>query len=155
MSLFLFERSYQACLAGLSLPKRMVITVSQEKTTVKNLYSPSDLPRLVPRPPCASYRMSCHTASGGQGRGCAELNRSKAIQKRCASCGSKGTFDFRLSFFPGKFPMRILRGTTPQKDWRSGMLEYCNSAEPNCQLVLPTATPPNLAPFRHSIIPIF
>jgi hypothetical protein len=67
----------------------------------------------VPRLPFASYRMSCHPASGRQVRGCAELNRSKAIQKRCASCGSKGTFDFRLSFFPGKFLMRILRRTPP------------------------------------------
>ena len=57
--------------------------------------------------------MSCHTASGRQIRGCAELNRSKAIQKRCASCGSKGTFDFCLSFLPGKFPLRILQRTAP------------------------------------------
>ncbi len=75
--------------------------------------TPADLPRLVPRPPFASYRMSCHTASERQGRGCAKLNRSKAIQKRCTSCGSKGTFDFRLSFLPGKFPLRILRRTPP------------------------------------------
>jgi hypothetical protein len=81
--------------------------------TVKPPYPPADLPCLVARLPFASYRMSCHTASGRQGRGCAELNRSKAIQKRCASCGSKGTFDFRLSFFPGKFLMRIRRRTTP------------------------------------------
>jgi hypothetical protein len=56
--------------------------------------------------------MSCHTASGRQVRGCAELNRSKAIQKRCAFCGSKGTFDFRLSFFPGKVLKRIRRHAT-------------------------------------------
>jgi hypothetical protein len=56
--------------------------------------------------------MSCHTASGRQGRGCVKLNRSKAIQKRCASCGSKGTFDFRLSLFAGKFRMRILNHAT-------------------------------------------
>ena len=91
----------------------MLIRVSQEKTTVKNLNPPADLRCLVARLPFASYRMSCHTASERQGRGCAELNRSKAIQKRCASCGSKGTFDFRLSFFSGKFLMRIRRRTTP------------------------------------------
>ena len=108
----------------------MLFRVSQEKAPVKNLYSPPDLPRLVPRHPFTGYWMSCHTASGRQVRGCAELNRSKAIQKRCASCGSKGTFDFRLSSFTGKFPMRILQRTPPQKDWRSGMLEYCNSAAP-------------------------
>jgi hypothetical protein len=56
--------------------------------------------------------MSCHTASGRQGRGCAKLNRLKAIQKRCASCGSKGTFDFRLAFFSGKFLKRILNHAT-------------------------------------------
>jgi hypothetical protein len=59
--------------------------------------------------------MSCHTASGRQGRGCVELNRSNAIQKRCASFGSKGTFDFRLSFFTGKFLKRILRHVTTSK----------------------------------------
>ncbi len=75
--------------------------------------SPANLPCLVPRLPFASYRTSCHTASGRQGRGCAKLNRSKAIQKSCASCGPKGTFDFRLSFFAGKFLMRILRRTPP------------------------------------------
>ena len=68
-----------------------------------NIASPSNLPCLVARLPFASFRKSCHTASGRQGRGCAELNRSKAIQKRCASCGSKGTFDFHLSIFAGKF----------------------------------------------------
>jgi hypothetical protein len=56
--------------------------------------------------------MSCHTASGRQGRGCAKLNRLKAIQKRCASCGSKGTFDFCLAFFSGKFLKRILNYAT-------------------------------------------
>jgi hypothetical protein len=72
----------------------------------------ANLPCLVARLPFASFRMSCHTASERQVRGCAKLNRSKAIQKRCASCGSKGTFDFRLSFFTGKFLMRILRYAT-------------------------------------------
>jgi hypothetical protein len=77
--------------------------------------SPADLPSLAARLPCASSRMSCHTAGGWQVRGCAELNRSKAVQKRCASCGSKGTFDFCLSFFSGKFLMRILRHPTTNK----------------------------------------
>jgi hypothetical protein len=67
----------------------------------------------VARLPFAGFRTSCHTASGRQVRGCAKLNRSKAIQRRFASCGSKGTFDFCLSFFTGKFLMRILRRTPP------------------------------------------
>jgi hypothetical protein len=93
----------------------IVIRLLDGEITVKslNFVSPADLPCLVARLPFASYWMSCHTASGRQVRGCAKLNRSEAIQKRCASCGSKGTFDFRLSFFPGKFPMRILRRTAP------------------------------------------
>jgi hypothetical protein len=89
------------------------LRLSQEMRTVKNLYSPVNLPRLVARHPYASFRMSWHTASGRQVRGCAKLNRSKAIQKRCASCGSKGTFDFRLSFFSVKFMKRILQRTPP------------------------------------------
>ena len=95
----------------------MLLRVSQEKTTVKNLnsVSPADLPCLVARLPFAGYWTSCPTASGRQVRGCAELNRSKAIQKRCASCGSKGTFDFRLSFFAGKFLVRILRHAITSK----------------------------------------
>ena len=71
--------------------------------------------------------MSCHTTGGRQVRGCVGLNRSKAIQKRCASCGSKGTFDFCLSFFPGKFLMRILRRTSPpgrQGDQSSSRLSH-------------------------------
>jgi len=69
-------------------------------------------PRLAARLPFAGYWTPFPTAGGRQGRGCAELNRSKAIQKRCASCGSKGTFDFRLSFFTGKLLKRILRHAT-------------------------------------------
>ena len=91
----------------------IVIRLLDGEMTVKNLYPPPNLPCLVARLPCASFSMSCHPASGRLGRGCAKLHRSKAIQKRCASCGSKGTFDFRLSFFAGKFLMRILRRTTP------------------------------------------
>ena len=106
------------------LPIRLPVRLSDVTIPVKNLYPPPNLPRLVARLPCASCRMSCHTAGGRQGRGCAELNRSKAIQKRCASCGSKGTFDFRLSFFPGKFLMRIRRRTTPpgRQDGQSASL---------------------------------
>jgi hypothetical protein len=92
-----------------------MLRLSDVTIPVKNLNSasPADLPCLVPRLPCASFRKTCPTASGRQGRGCAELHRSKSILKRCASCGSKGTFDFRLSFFSGKSLMRILRRTSP------------------------------------------
>ncbi len=49
----------------------------------------------MPRPPFASCRMSCHTASGRQVRGCAKLNRLKAIPKALRVLRIKG--DLRLS----------------------------------------------------------
>jgi|GEM_PF-4127178 len=115
----------------------MLIRVSQEKTTVKNSESPTDLTCLAARLPCASSRMSCPTASGRQVRGCAKLNRSKALQKRCASCGSKGIFDFRLSIFPGKFLMRILRRTTPSG--RQGGQSASRLSHLRCSASLATA----------------
>jgi len=97
---------------------KLITRLSDRMMPVKNLNSlnlnsPADLLCLVARLPFASCRMSCHTAGGRQGRGCAKLHRSKAIHKRCASCGSKGTFDFCLSIFTGKFLKRILRRTPP------------------------------------------
>ncbi len=91
-----------------------MIRLSEETTPVKNLNALADLPCLAARLPSASFRNSYRTASGRQGTGCAKLNRSKAIQKRCASCGSKGTFDFCLSFLAGKFLKRILQRTPPE-----------------------------------------
>jgi hypothetical protein len=144
--ILLAEQCYRSYFAGRPLPKRMLIRVSQEKAPVKNLYSPPDLPRLVPRLPFVSFWMSCPTAGGRQVRVCAELNRSKAIQKRCASCGSKGTFDFRLSFFPGKFLKRILRRTPPpgrQGGQSSSLRRLCFAALP---LTSAQATPNTWSP---------